>query len=150
LLTWGVTNFKAKPGVKTTLTAGACIDSSFSNPFSRLLRSRRDKLWLQFWCPKPYKQHLSRIGISESPFNLKMYRWIYLHHWYKWILKINIFWTYTIITNDCSSTFVSKGSNEVADISSAHTLILKINVFTDMRQIFFIKQVLYRIICMYF
>jgi hypothetical protein len=48
-------NFKVTPGVKTISPAGAkrCIDSSNSNPFSRLLQSRRDKRWLQFLCRQP-------------------------------------------------------------------------------------------------
>jgi hypothetical protein len=41
-------NVKATAGVKTSLPAGAkrCIDSSNSNPFSSILRSRRDNRWL--------------------------------------------------------------------------------------------------------
>ena len=54
-LTPGVKNLKATPGVKTTSPAGAkrYIDSNCSIPFSRLLRSRRDKRWLQFLCRNP-------------------------------------------------------------------------------------------------
>jgi hypothetical protein len=63
----GCYNFNATPGVKTILPAGAkrCIESSYSNPFSRLLRSRRDKQWIQFWCLNPWRQALSDMGINK-------------------------------------------------------------------------------------
>jgi hypothetical protein len=54
-LTSDVTNFKAIPEVKTTLSPGAesYIDFCDSNPLSRLLRSRKEKTVAAILIPQP-------------------------------------------------------------------------------------------------
>jgi hypothetical protein len=70
-LTLGVTNIKATSGVsQTTSPAGAkrCIISSYSNSFSGIWRSRRDKRLLQCFCLSHKKTTLSLKGFCSPYF----------------------------------------------------------------------------------